>query len=418
MKKSECKIHIVGAGVSGLVAAKVLEDHGYAPVVLEATDRAGGRVKTDMVDNYQLDHGFQVLLTAYPAAQKYLDYDSLELQYFLPGSAVFLNGKQAILGDPIRNVSFLKSAVFTKIGTLGDKFKILQLSRRLKRATISEIFSKEEHSTASYLQDFGFSQNMIHLFFKPFFSGIFLESQLDTSSRMFEFVYKMFGEGYAALPKSGMEAIPKQLAGNLKTTKFRFNTSVKEVTNGAIELMDSERIKSDFTVVATDASGLIKETILPSTPWKSCDTLYFETEDRVIGGALIGLIPDPEALINNICYHTSLKTANAPKQELLSVTIVKDHNLSKEVLIQQAEEELRAYCGIKTKRFLKRYKIPRALPDLRDIQYDAQPHETLLSDGIFLAGDVRLNGSLNAAMISGELAAKGVLDAIEKGVVR
>ena len=35
MNKNEIKIHIVGGGVSGLIAARVLEDHGYSPSVLK-----------------------------------------------------------------------------------------------------------------------------------------------------------------------------------------------------------------------------------------------------------------------------------------------------------------------------------------------------------------------------------------------
>jgi phytoene dehydrogenase-like protein len=89
MKKEDCKIHIVGAGVSGLIAARILEDHGYQPTIIEATERVGGRVKTDVVNGYQLDHGFQVLLTAYPAAKKYLNYDELELQKFFTRSCNF-----------------------------------------------------------------------------------------------------------------------------------------------------------------------------------------------------------------------------------------------------------------------------------------------------------------------------------------
>ncbi|WP_368662323.1 FAD-dependent oxidoreductase [Zobellia laminariae] len=82
MRKQDFKIHIIGAGVSGLIAATVLEQNGFFPVIIEATDRVGGRVKTDIVDGYQLDHGFQVLLTAYPAAQNYLDFEALDLQKF------------------------------------------------------------------------------------------------------------------------------------------------------------------------------------------------------------------------------------------------------------------------------------------------------------------------------------------------
>lgn len=91
MDKQDYKIHIVGAGISGLIAATVLEQNGFSPIIIEATDRVGGRVKTDKINGYQLDQGFQVLLTAYPAAQKYLEYKSLELQHFLPGASIFKN---------------------------------------------------------------------------------------------------------------------------------------------------------------------------------------------------------------------------------------------------------------------------------------------------------------------------------------
>ena len=107
MQKQDYKIHIIGAGLSGLIAATVLEKNGFAPVIIEATDRPGGRVKTDMVEGYQLDHGFQVLLTAYPAAKKYLNLKALDLQKFKPGAAIFKEGKQVVIGDPLRDISLL-----------------------------------------------------------------------------------------------------------------------------------------------------------------------------------------------------------------------------------------------------------------------------------------------------------------------
>ena len=415
MNNSEYKIHIVGAGISGLVAAKVLEDHGYRPVILEASDRVGGRVKTDVIDGYQLDHGFQVLLTAYPAAQKFLDYNALELQRFRPGAVIFKNGKQSVIGDPLRDLSLVGPTLFSRIGSVGDKLKILRLNRKLKASTIAQIFSRKETTTMAYLENFGFSKRMIDNFFKPFFSGIFLEPDLETSSRMFEFVYKMFGQGYAALPKAGIEAIPKQLSAALKNTEFRFNTAVTEVTDGRIAYGDSEMEETDFIILATEASHLVGSQELKATSWKSCDTLYFETEKRVITSPLIGLIPDSDMLINNIFYHTSLKTNTVPENDLLSVTVVKDHQLFEEGLVERVTEELRELCGIKVRRFIKRYNIPRALPNLYELRYDGLPEEFRLSPGVFLAGDVQLNGSLNAAMIAGEMAAKGVIEAIESG---
>jgi len=416
MNKQDTKIHIIGAGVSGLIAATVLEQNGFSPVILEATDSVGGRVKTDIVDGYQLDHGFQVLLTAYPAAQKYLDLESLDLQKFLPGASIFKNGKQLIIGDPLRDMSLLISTLFSGIGTFSDKLKILKLNKRLKNKTVTDIFSEKEQSTLSYLRNLGFSSEMIDDFFTPFFSGIFLENKLETSSRMFEFIYKMFGEGYAALPKAGIEAIPKQLFQNLKNTTFKFNTKVASVKDGEIVLSDNTKLESHFTIVATDASHLISNLKNKTTKWKSCDTLYFATESRVIRKPLIGLIPKNGTLINNIFYHTSLETNVKSTKELLSVTVIDNQNLSNEVLIEQVKKELQKNCGINSCKFIKRYSIPMALPKLNDLQYEMLPSETRLTTSLFLAGDTQLNGSLNAAMISGERAALAVIEMVRNTI--
>jgi protoporphyrinogen oxidase len=410
MSQSEGQIHVVGAGVSGLVAASVLEAHGYRSVVIERTDCVGGRVKTDVVKGFQLDHGFQVLLTSYPEAQKHLDFEALELQKILPGASVFFNKKQNIIGDPLKAISFLLPTLFSRIGSFSDKLRILQLNRALKRKTLSEIFSDSEKSTFSYLQDYGFSNEIVRDFFMPFFGGIFLETKLETSSRMFEFVYKMFGDGEAALPKAGMAAIPKQLHEKLQNTDFMFNTHVASIEEGEITLEDKTKLKTLATIVATDARGLVVSEKHKSMVWKSCQTLYFETDHRVIRTALIGLIPQQGTLINNIFYHTSLKTKSSPSNELLSVTVIDRHQLSDEMLISRVKDELEEHCGIVSPEFMKMYSIPQALPNLQDLKYAMHPSESNLTPGIFLAGDTLLNGSLNAAMISGESAALAAIE--------
>ena len=410
MKQKSPSIHIIGGGISGLIAARVLEEHGLSATIIEATDRLGGRVKTDVVDGYNLDHGFQVLLTAYPAAKKYLDFDALALQEFLPGSAIFKNGKQKIIGDPLRNLSLLIPTLVSGIGTVNDKLKILALNRRLKKKSIQNIFAEKEQTTLAYLENIGFSETIITDFFIPFFSGIFLENKLETSSRMFEFVYKMFGEGNAALPKDGIQAIPKQLFEKLKNTTCVFNTKVKSVENGSIILESGEIIKSNFTIIATQASGLVSNLKNQATLWKSCDTLYFEVTKREIRKPLIGLIAAPNALINNIFYHTSLQTSATATKELLSVTVIDRQNLTNKQLVAEVQKELKELCNIDSCTFIKQYNIPMALPKLQDIQYEMLPSETRLTETIFLAGDTQLNGSLNAAMIAGERAALEVIN--------
>ena len=413
MDKKDFKIYIVGAGVSGLVAAQVLENQGYQPVILEASDRAGGRVKTDIKKGFQLDHGFQVLLSSYPAAQKYLDFKALKLQELKPGAVIFNNGKQQIIGDPLRDISTLFSTLFSGIGTLSDKFKIFQLNLKLKNKSIEAIFSSDEISTKAYLQEFGFSSQIITQFFTPFFTGIFLENELTTSSRMFEFVFKMFGEGLAVIPKGGMEEISKLLVVNLSNTTFQYNTKVTSVSDEEIILHTGDKLASTATIIATDASKLVKNAPSKNLSWKSCQTLYFTANKRVIEKSMIGLIYNENSLVNNIFYHTSIATHSNNTKELLSVTVVKEHQLSEEQLIATVTKQLQEECTIDHLTFLAVYHIKKALPDLKDIKYEVSPSETQLSSGIFLAGDVQLNGSLNAAMIAGENAALQVIASIK-----
>jgi protoporphyrinogen oxidase len=403
--KKKCIIHIIGAGISGLTAAKVLEEKGFYPIVLEATGRVGGRVKTDVVNGHQMDHGFQVLLTGYPAAQRYLNYEKLNLQKIAPGAAIFKNKKQKIIGDPLRDLFFLLPTLFSGIGNFQDKIKILQLNAELKKKSLLAIFSTPTEKTSTYLTKFGFSKNMISDFFKPFFSGIFLETKLETSSRMFEFVYKMFGEGYATIPKSGMEAIPKQLLKQLKKTTFKYNTKVAEVNEGEIVLEDQTKIKSHFTLIATQASRLLPNLNKQSISWKSCVNFYFETDKRTIKKPLIGLIAKQSSLVNNIFYTTSIATKTRAKKELLSVTVIDTQNLSKETLLKQVKKELKELCGIDVGQLIKQYTIPMALPNLANLTHELDPIDTQVGNTLFVAGDTLLNASLNAAFIAGEMAA-------------
>ncbi len=226
---------------------------------------------------------------------------------------------------------------------------------------------------------------------------------------MFEFVYKMFGDGLAVLPKNGIQEISNQLKSNLKNTTFKFNSPVKEVKDKEIILQNDAALKSNITIIATEASSLISNLKNQETFWKSCENLYFETDKRVIQKPLIGLIADENSLINNIFYHTSLATSTKNNKELLSVTVVKEHKLNDLDLILRVTEDLKRYCNIDVKKFLKHYHIKKALPKLTNLQYEISSTETKLKSTIFLAGDQLLNGSLNAAMITGERAALGVI---------
>jgi len=215
----------------------------------------------------------------------------------------------------------------------------------------------------------------------------------------------MFGEGDVALPKAGMEAIPKQLYENLMNTDFIFNTSVASVEEGVITIENRTQMENHVTIIATDFCDLVLSEKHKSITWKSCYTLYFETNIRVIRNELIGLLPYQGTLINNIFYHTCVKTTSNPNNELLSVTVIDNHNLSDKNLVTRVKDELKEYCGIISPNFIKMYTIPKALPQLNDLKLDLHLSDTCLTPSVFIAGDTLLNGSLNAAMISGEKAA-------------
>ena len=228
----------------------------------------------------------------------------------------------------------------------------------------------------------------------------------------------MFGEGLAFLPKSGIEEISKQLKNKLQNTEFHYNSVVSEVNHKEIALSSGEKINTNYTIIAAEPSSLVKGLKNQKVEWKSCQNLYFTCSKRIYQKPFIGLISNPECLINNIFYPTSVQTNKKGKEELISVTIVKNHNLSEKELIEKVKRELKKECKIEDVNFLKLYNIPKALPELSNLQYDISPSETKIKDGVFLAGDVILNGSLNAAILAGEKAAMGVLEAAEKNIAQ
>ena len=405
MKDKET-IYIIGAGVSGLIAAYELEQEGYHPVIIEQTDEVGGRVKTIHEKGYALDLGFQVLLSAYPLAKKYLDLAALELHKLESGALIYVNDKAYRIGDPMRNWKMLFPTIFSDIGSISDKLKVLKLNNRLKRKSIHEIFESRETTTLQYLIEFGFSPKIIERFFKPFFAGIFLESNIQTSSRMFEFVYKMFGEGYATIPKLGIGEISNQLKNKLHHTEFIFNCEVKDITNDKILMISGENLPHDGVIIATNSTSMIRSHKGSDMKWKSCMCLYFEVDQTNIPANTIALIVDGGNYANNLYAYTDIKTGKT----ILSVTTLEHMNKTDAEIIENIIAEVKKYTGALKVDFIHHYRIKQALPDILNLKMTVQPGENQVMDNIFLAGDALMNGSLNAAMESGRIAAKTLLE--------
>ena len=403
--KENKTIYIIGGGVSGLIAAYELEQAGYFPKVIEQTAEVGGRVKTLQEKGYALDLGFQVLLSSYPMVNKYLDVDALHLIKLEPGALIYVDGKAISIGDPLRNWKMLIPTVFADIGSFSDKFKILKLNYKLKKKSIQDIFESNETSTLQYLIQLGFSSKIIDRFFKPFFAGIFLEPSLKTSSRMFEFVYKMFGDGYATIPKLGIGAISNQLKNKLQQTEFLFNSEVKEITNDLIVMCNGEKFSHEGVILASNAPSIVSSAKNQDKKWKSCMCIYFEVDQTNIPEHTIALIADEDNYANNLFAYKDLPTGKT----ILSVTSL-ELGMSEQEIIDKIIKEVKTYTGATIVDYIHHYNINQALPDIQNLKTTMQPNENQLSENIFLAGDTLLNGSLNAAMESGQLAAKALIE--------
>ena len=409
---------VVGAGVSGLVAAVELKRRGFSVQVLEASDDLGGRVRTDVVDGFRLDRGFQVLLTAYPEARRCLEFKALDLREFEPGALVRSGGKFHTISDPMRRPRKVLASARAAIGTVGDKLLVAELRGELLDQAIDEILGQPEISTLEALREYGFSERMIDHFFRPFLGGIFLDAELATSSRMFHFVYRMFAQGMAALPNRGMQEIPKQLAAHLGEGRIRFGATVQQVWAGGVRLDSGEELVAGTVVVACDAVHAAR--LLPDvgirTAMRGVRCLYFAAADAPVGEPYLVLNGEGEGPINNLCVPSVVAPGYAPSGcHLVSVTVLQTP-LSEDLLMRDVRRQLRNWFGEKANawEYLRSYHIENALPDQSLANGGVRMSAVQAGPGLYYCGDHCGTASLNGAMLAGRRAAEAVCGEIGK----
>ncbi len=406
---SQLDVAIVGAGLSGLSAAIHLQNEGLNIKVFEASDAVGGRARTDVVDGFLLDRGFQVFLTAYPEAQQLLNYEALDLKRFEPGALIHHEGKTHHFQDPFRKPSGVFKTLLNPLANLGDKLKILALRNRHKRLTVDEIFEQPEKTTLQFLREWNFSERMIEHFFKPFLGGVFLDNTLMTSSRMFEFVFKMFGEGYAALPAKGMGALGEQLAAKLSEGTIVLNSAVKKVNPQSITLWDGTEVECSAVLLATDpvVANSIAGLDLPAQMHSSI-TLYFSADMPPYKSGLLMLNGEADRLVNHVAIPSNIQSSYAPEgKALIAVTILDDQGLDAEALLVEVKKSLRHWFKKELRYWehLATYKIEHALPVKHNIKIPAKNELKPVRDFLYICGDHTQYGSLNAALNSGRTTA-------------
>ena len=403
---------IVGAGLAGLCCAHQLQQQGVSFLLLEAADAVGGRIRTDTLDGFRLDRGFQVFLTSYPEAKRVLDYEALQLKSFLPGALVRHGGRFHELTDPWRRPFAALGSLWSPIGSFADKLRVARFRARSLHGTIEEYFQEPETTSLQLLRNAGFSMSMIECFFRPFLGGIFLDPELQTSSRMLDFVFRMFSLGSACLPAEGMEAIPRQLAGTLPSGRIQLGSRIVRVQPGSVTLATGEELLAKSVIVAAEgpvAAELLGDRISSAGFGTRC--LYFAAPFPPIEKPILVLNGEGRGPINSLCVPTIVAPSYGPGDtSLVSVTVLSIAN-DPNRLLAEVSEQLGEWFGpvVKDWRHLRTYSIPYALPVQAPPALSAPERSVRWRAGIYVCGDHRDNASIQGAMVSGRRAAEAVL---------
>ncbi|KAL6748117.1 oxidoreductase-like protein [Haematococcus lacustris] len=433
----EADVVVVGAGVAGLAAALKLQAAGLQPLVLEAGDGPGGRVRTDKVEGFLLDRGFQIFLTGYPEAQAVLDYPALRLHSFYAGALVRWQGAWHRVADPLRHPVDGVASLVNPVGSVADKLRVGLFRLRSTLGSQEALLQRAEMRTLDRLKAEGFSEAITRRFFRPFLGGIFFDRGLSTSSRLFEFVMRMLATGSNCLPEQGIGAVALQMAGRLEPGALRLNTRVLQVEGqragqaARVRLAGGGEVAARRGVVVAvegpEALRLLGPALQasPSKPEPGVGTccLYFAAPRPALPGPLLYLSGEEDSAgpVNNACFPSEVCSSYAPPgQTLCSVSTVGTFpELSDAELEARVREQLAGWWGageVAAWRHLRTYRIPYAQPNQTPPTNFFRP--VALGDSLFCAGDHRGSATLDGALVSGRMAAEAVLVARDEAGAR
>lgn len=392
---------IVGAGVAGLRAAALLCRRGLDVAVVEAADRPGGRVATDVVDGFRCDRGFQVLNTSYPALRTAVDLGALDLRPFVSGAAVRDDaGDLHRLTNPLRSGGLVRTATDGLLSA-ADRAKLVAWTSRVLAAPPSRSAGRIDRSGAQELAAAGLAGAATDRFLRPFLSGVLGSADLGATSAAFvRLVWRSFALGTIAVPAAGMGALPALMASELPYGVVRLDTPVTEVRDRTVVTPDGP-LTGRAVLVATDpvtAGALLPG--LDKPPMRSLTTLYHVTATPPADAGLLHLDATGGPIANTVVLPTSY---SPDSRALISTTVLGDH--ADEPLVRK---ELERLYGAPTADWshLHTIVVERALPAFpagRPVRSAVD-----LGDDVFVAGDHRDTPSTQGALVSGRRAAEAV----------
>ncbi|WP_336249976.1 FAD-dependent oxidoreductase [Stomatohabitans albus] len=400
------RIAIIGAGAAGLSCAATLTGAGLDVTVFEAQDRVGGRMGTDHLEGFTLDHGFQVLMTGYPSVRRLLDLKALDLRPFEPGALIYDGEKYQRLVDPFGgNHLALFGTLRARIPTMVDKVQIARMKLHLTRSSVSDLLGGPVESTRQVLRHrWGFSDRIIAAFFEPFLGSYLYDESLQSRSSVSLMALRAFFIGQIALPGSGMAAVAQQLATGIND--LRLVSPVDDLNPLLSEY--------DAVVVATEAAQAysLLEAVHQRLPGLTTSsnmgmTLYFASRQSPFDDATILVNGVPHEYVTSVSVPSMAAPSYSPTGwHLIAVNIVGDqaqHPIDD--VIEPALGELRTMMGdmVDDWRFLRGYRAH--CPDTSGMGSGV----VQVTDRLFACGDHRDVGGLEAALFSGQKAADGVL---------
>ncbi len=429
MQPKSQPVIIVGAGIAGLVCAIELHRGGRTVLVLEAAAEVGGRARSSLIDGVVVDHGFQVLFTAYPTLSAYLDLDALALRKFLPAARIVRDGKVSLIGDALRDPALLLDTVLARAVSLGDKLRLLALRRFASQLTIDDCFGAPFAgvSTREFLKSRGFGDAVIDGFFAPFYGGILLDRTLSTSASILLFTFKMLAAGDTVVPARGMGALSAQLAAQLPQGSVRVGVGVNSLTaiDGrvtGVTVDDGSHYHASDVVLATapPAAAMLANTVgvklaVPEGA-RGCTTLYYTTHRSPLPGKALWLNAEPNAVMSHAVTLTDVAPEYASGRQLLVATALGEAATLPDDLLDQAVQReiamMASASGDNAPPLLTRiaiWRVPYAQFAQPPGWRDQRPTIACGIPGLWRASEVLHSSSLEGAARGGQAAARALL---------